>query len=123
MCVFVCVYTGGEDETKAGDTKENQTADAEPDDTKDSGKEKKSTGSEEKDKTDSKDKKKDKEDDKGNVKEKQVTVKETLNFTLTYLDIPDFTLDSLAKAKKKWVSMWCLYSLFYFIPLTFLFMP
>lgn len=97
----VCLCTGGEEETKTGDTKENQTADAEPDETKDSGKEKKATGSEEKDKTDSKEKKKDKEDDKGGVKEKQVTVKEALNFTLTYLDIPDLTLDSLAKAKKK----------------------
>ncbi|KAK4297071.1 hypothetical protein Pmani_030475 [Petrolisthes manimaculis] len=80
--------TGSEDEDKAGETKENQT-ETEPNQS-DNKKEEKD-GKEE-----------DKDNNKGTVmKEKQVVVKETLNYTVTYLDIPDLTPDSLLISKKK----------------------
>ncbi|KAK3850211.1 hypothetical protein Pcinc_043076 [Petrolisthes cinctipes] len=85
------LFSGSEDEDKAGETKENQTTETEPNQSNNNNKK------EEKD-----NKEEDKDNNKGSVmKEKQVIVKETLNYTVTYLDIPDLTPDSLHISKKK----------------------
>lgn len=77
---------------KESETKGNQSK-KEDKEKKDSEKDNKKTGGKEKDG--------DKKEGEKELKPKQVTMKEELNFTVTYLDIPNLSPENFEKSKKK----------------------
>lgn len=96
------LFSGSEDKVEEAKDNKTEKSDVEKDGEKDSkpNKEEKVEKNESKKKTEDKEKNEDKKAEK-ELKPKQVMVKEELNYTVTYKDIPDLSPQHLKESKKK----------------------